>query len=234
MRNVYLSTADSDMIQMFLDNKWGIALKPEAADLICFTGGADVSPFLYGERPHSTTHFSAARDNKEVSLWKSLPPKTPKVGICRGAQLGNVLCGGTLWQNVDNHEGEHPARDLSGIIKPALMMVSSSHHQMCKLTKEALVLTVAKKSSRKEGETALKTYGDFNNWDDPEGFFYDNFNFLGVQFHPEWQGYTMHERCTDYFFKLLDFCFDFERDDARDTKGMQEVPRDERGVPILG
>ncbi len=233
MPRVYISTPCSDTLDMFLAKGWTIALNPEHSDLLCFTGGADVSPFLYGERPHQTTHFSSLRDNKEIALWKSKPPKFPKIGICRGAQLGNVLCGGSLWQNVDNHEGRHPAKDLSGLMSPGLIMVSSSHHQMCRLTPEALPLAVAKRSLFKEGERLMKSYGSFNNWDDPEAFFYDNFNFLGVQFHPEWSGYPMHERCTDYFFQLLDLCFDFEDDDEHIDK-VHQVPRDERGIPILG
>ena len=235
MRRVYITTSDSLTMNMFLDKGWSIVVTPEDADLICFTGGADVSPFLYGERPHKTTHFSAYRDNNEIGIWKKMPPKLPKVGICRGAQLGNVLCGGSLWQNVDNHHGKHAAKDLTGVIHPSLIMLSSDHHQMCKLTSEAMIFTVAKKSFCKEGDVCVRETRNFNNWEDPEAFFYDNFNFLGVQFHPEWDGYPMAERCTNYFFQLMDLCFDFEDDDDElPAYSMSQVPTDERGIPILG
>jgi gamma-glutamyl-gamma-aminobutyrate hydrolase PuuD len=219
---------------MFLNRGWAISFDLSQCDLICFTGGADVSPFLYGERPLPDTHFSSSRDNKEITLWKSKPPKFPKVGICRGAQLGNVLCGGSLWQDVNNHNVRHPAKDHSGLLTPALVMVSSVHHQMCRLTSDALLLASSNRALIKKSEHETKNLGMVNGWEDPEAFFYDNFNFLGVQFHPEYTGYPMAERCTNYFFMLLDLCFDFEDDDERLVNAVQEVPRDERGIPVLG
>lgn len=140
MKRVLVSNSDSLIEEMFRERGWEVANSIESCDLVVFSGGADINPFIYGERPLEVTRFSTARDNMEIGLWKTLPPKFPKVGICRGAQLGNVLCGGTLWQHVDNHGSRHPIKDLTGIAKPHLLVASSVHHQMCRLTSDASCL----------------------------------------------------------------------------------------------
>lgn len=233
MKRVYVSNGDPSVEEMFTKRGWIASKSLKFADLLCFTGGADISPFLYGERPLPRTSYSSNRDNTEIGLWKSVDPSFPKVGICRGAQLGNVLCGGSLWQHVDNHMIRHPVKDLSGIREAenrhAMLMVSSVHHQMCRPTKEAMILATSNRSMHKEAEGVSKTYGQMlttrNEYEDVEAFYYDNFNFLGVQFHPEFQGV---ETCTKYFFDLIDFCFDFEEDDDRDTdKEVSDMPQGE-------
>src|SRR5688572_9825132 len=238
MKRVYISTFDREVGEMFLKRGWTISHAIEYCDLVCFTGGADVSPFLYGERPHKETHFSSARDNNEIQLWKKLPPQFPKVGICRGAQLGNVLCGGSLWQHVDNHQVRHPIKDLLGVAPvlnaSKMMLATSSHHQMCKLTQEAKLYAVCNRSMRLEsGDSGVyKQYGaqvNRNDWEDVEAFHYDNFNFLGVQFHPEWDGAPF---CTEYFFKLLEHDFDFE-DDGVVEDGPVGVSKVQEGEAVL-
>jgi gamma-glutamyl-gamma-aminobutyrate hydrolase PuuD len=235
MKRVLVSNSDSLIREMFRERGWKIANSIESCDLVVFSGGADINPFIYGERPLDVTRFSTARDNMEIGLWKTLPPKFPKVGICRGAQLGNVLCGGTLWQHVDNHGSRHPIKDLTGIAKPHLLVASSVHHQMCRLTSDAILFATANRATTKKSEHELLTYGrltqSHNDWEDPEAFFYDNFNFMGVQFHPEYPGI---DRCRDYFFKLLDLCFDFEDEEETPIETVHEVPTDERGIPVLG
>lgn len=213
MQKVFVTTDDKLVKHMFQRAGWRIASAySEDFDLICFTGGADINPFLYGERPLPGTEWSTKRDNLEIQYWKRLEPQFPKVGICRGAQLGNVLCGGRLWQDVDNHEGGgHYVKDFwwDGIdpktnLARINFQVSSSHHQMCDLTDDAMLLAAANRTTIKQRENEMKRYGikvDKNQFFDPEAFFYTNFNFLGVQFHPEYSGYP---QCTDYFWDLLD------------------------------
>lgn len=65
-------------------------------------GGGDVQPSLYGESPHPT--FDAAepgRDEYEIELVRrALGADLPVFAICRGVQLLNVACGGTLIQDI--------------------------------------------------------------------------------------------------------------------------------------
>ena len=67
-----------------------------------FTGGADVDPKRYDERPKATCgEIQYNRDELEFKvLEKVLNTSKPILAICRGAQLVNVALGGTLYQDI--------------------------------------------------------------------------------------------------------------------------------------
>jgi putative glutamine amidotransferase len=71
-------------------------------DGLVLTGGGDVDPRLYGEKPHDT--FQAAetgRDEFEIALARAAVTKgVPLLAICRGMQVLNVAMGGTLYQDI--------------------------------------------------------------------------------------------------------------------------------------
>jgi len=71
-------------------------------DGLMLTGGGDVDPTLYGEKPHDT--FEAAetgRDQFEIALAKAaIKQGIPLLAICRGMQVLNVAMGGTLYQDI--------------------------------------------------------------------------------------------------------------------------------------
>ena len=71
-------------------------------DGLMLTGGGDVDPELYGEKPHDT--FQAAetgRDAFEIALARAAIAKgMPLLAICRGMQVLNVAMGGTLVQDI--------------------------------------------------------------------------------------------------------------------------------------
>lgn len=96
-------------------------------DLVCFTGGTDISPSIYGDRYHHWTSDSdVRRDQREVDLYRDCTKRgIPMVGICRGAQLLCALSGGKLYQHVTKHGESHPIHTPEGE-----MIVTSSHHQM--------------------------------------------------------------------------------------------------------
>ena len=57
----------------------------EDAQLVVFTGGADVSPSLYGCKKYPTTCCYAKRDKEEKITFDKINPKTQVcLGICRG------------------------------------------------------------------------------------------------------------------------------------------------------
>ena len=76
-------------------------------DGIVFTGGPDVDPSRYGESPHPETYgISDLQDSFEASLLCAAQRTgRPLLAICRGAQLVNVLCGGSLDQHITGREG---------------------------------------------------------------------------------------------------------------------------------
>ena len=80
----------------------------EALDVIdglVLAGGADIDPGSYGEATHSETVDTVPeRDAFEIALTRgAIERDLPVLGICRGMQLINVACGGTLLQHLPEH-----------------------------------------------------------------------------------------------------------------------------------
>ncbi len=73
-----------------------------AVDGLLLTGGGDIDPALYGAAAHPL--FAPAepgRDTFEIALVRAaLDTGTPIFAICRGLQVLNVACGGTLVQDI--------------------------------------------------------------------------------------------------------------------------------------
>ena len=69
---------------------------------LLLTGGADVDPARYGEPRHpSVFEIDSARDEYEIGLVnKAIAAGIPVLAICRGMQVMNVACGGTLVQDI--------------------------------------------------------------------------------------------------------------------------------------
>jgi putative glutamine amidotransferase len=78
-------------------------------DGLMLAGGRDVDPLSYGARPDPETgEPSPERDRFELALaTAALDRDLPLLGVCRGMQMLNVACGGTLLQHL---EGELRAR----------------------------------------------------------------------------------------------------------------------------
>lgn len=170
----------------FLDN-YTLVNKMEDAEVIVFTGGADISPALYGESVHPTTYYTESRDKYEVeAYYESLNyPHAIKVGICRGAQLFTALNGGKLVQDVTNHAigGGHKMTTIEG----EEFKTSSLHHQMCypyDLNKEDYDIL-----GWSSNNISDHYYGSGINWQphfkEIEILYFPKTNCLGVQGHPE-------------------------------------------------
>lgn len=76
-------------------------------DGLVLTGGGDVDPAQYGMgRSDATGGVDTERDIWEIGLvHEAMRSSLPVLGICRGCQILNVGCGGTLIQDL-------PARSL--------------------------------------------------------------------------------------------------------------------------
>ncbi len=75
-------------------------------DGFLFCGGNDITPLLFGAEPEygiGTTDITL--DLFQIRLAKMiLEAQKPLLAICRGMQILNVACGGTLYQDLENVE----------------------------------------------------------------------------------------------------------------------------------
>ncbi len=69
---------------------------------ILFTGGGDVDPSRYGAPPHpAVVGLDPQRDEYELELARlAIEHDVPILAICRGLQVLNVACGGSLIQDI--------------------------------------------------------------------------------------------------------------------------------------
>jgi hypothetical protein len=202
---VYVEGNSPEYEAMFVAAGHYICAGSEAADLICFTGGADVNPALYGEPCHDRTNFSEFRDGESMDLYEK-HRDTPKVGICRGAQLLNVLSGGSMYQHVEGHaiRGTHAVSDL---LTGKSVQVSSTHHQMMiPNLGRGVVLADAQLGGHKEGGPV--NYNGLHTGYELEGFDAESVMYLGnkclcFQPHPEF--FQPDHECCQLFFSHLNF-----------------------------
>jgi putative glutamine amidotransferase len=82
-------------------------------DGLMLAGGSDIDPSSYGAQPHPETKGTwPERDRFELALaHAALERDMPVLGICRGMEMLNVACGGTLVQHlpdaIDSHRHRH-------------------------------------------------------------------------------------------------------------------------------
>ena len=85
MHRIFIVNGNADYNVLFESMGLEVVDEFSSADFICFTGGQDVSPHLYGHKRHHTTGNSTARDDFEVDLFNlARDLDKPMVGICRG------------------------------------------------------------------------------------------------------------------------------------------------------
>jgi putative glutamine amidotransferase len=122
----------------------------ESLDGLLLTGGSDINPKHYGRDNTGSTEVDDVRDDLEFRLLReALAAAVPVFAICRGLQLFNVACGGTLVQHLtstavhrqkpgDAAPGKHPAAHrvwvapdtrLAAIVGAGGLDVNSRHHQ---------------------------------------------------------------------------------------------------------
>lgn len=196
-----------DYRRMFQAEGWEVVTSMQEADLVQFTGGSDVSPYLYHHFPHPETRSNSDRDKIEVALFDvAYGLEIPMAGICRGAQFLNVMNGGTMWQHVDGHVGRHNIVDL---FNETEYMASSTHHQMMREGPEGLVVGVAFEANVLEGcrhpDNVFCRYIKHDTMynGDPEVIYYDQGpGFLCFQPHPEFAGLLDLRRIYFNYLKI--------------------------------
>jgi len=115
-------------------------------DALIIGGGDDISPDHYGQSAKPDGDYDPARDALEIEWIRwALKTDTPMLGICRGAQLINVVLGGELNQNIRslrkrtyNRPGLLPTKQvwlkhhsrLCQVVGQRKLRVNSLHYQV--------------------------------------------------------------------------------------------------------
>ena len=180
-----------------LDSSSDVDSAMKGLDGVMLTGGGDVDPAIYGEVPHST--FSPAepgRDQFEIELVKrSREQQMPIFAICRGIQVLNVACGGTLVQDIAS---QVPGALPHSLDVPAHQAMERAHEvwidkdtQLARIMRERLSDTDACDVNSRHHQavrelapgfvaSATAPDGIIEAIEDPKARFC-----LGVQWHPE-------------------------------------------------
>ena len=165
-------------------------------DGLMLTGGDDVAPSRYGEEAHPTVvEAEAGRDEFEIGLINSARARQlPILAICRGVQMLNVACGGTLIQDIPSQLTGALAHSLP---VPPNLAYSLAHEVwvekdslLSKLLRERLTDDTCEVNSRHHQAvkdvargfrvSATAPDGVIEAIEDPAASFC-----LGVQWHPE-------------------------------------------------
>ena len=175
-------------------------------DGFIFTGGDDIHPRFYKEKPLPAAHMTFSPDERtdfEIKLFTAVvAAKKPVLAICHGAQLINVALGGTLYQDlllqVPKAHMHGPAKSGAKVFHPTdiiegtrlfsimgadTIRVRSAHHQSVKNPGRSLKLSAVAHDGVVE---ALESRGKYF--------------LIAVQWHPE---KTNHDCFTKKLFKAL-------------------------------
>ena len=157
---------------------------PEGLAGLMVGGGDDIGAQLYGGEMRLDVRVDPARDRLELSLLERfLPQRLPVLGICRGAQIINVHCGGTLigdiytaYDHVRRQRTVLPRKHvhitadsrLHGLLGVSRCRVNSLHHQAVDRLGDALEVVARDRDGLIQAiEAPTHTY------------------LIGVQWHPE-------------------------------------------------
>ncbi len=184
MKKVYIVGHDISVEKMFLKEGFFLVYDLNHADIVCFTGGEDVHPSIYGQTMMGARGCNLARDSQECGIYEIASQNDiPMVGICRGGQFLNVLQGGKMIQ--------HLGKTISGLVKAEgekVYIVDVDHHQGIIPREDASVL-LSKWHRMPDGETVELGYS----------VVYRHEKILCFQPHPEWG----HEETKKIFFSHL-------------------------------
>lgn len=80
----------------------------DVVDALILSGGGDIDPSRYDGKRHETSYaIDQERDELELELGRRvIVSGMPTLGICRGAQILNVIQGGKLIEHIPDEFGE--------------------------------------------------------------------------------------------------------------------------------
>ncbi|MEX2284011.1 MAG: gamma-glutamyl-gamma-aminobutyrate hydrolase family protein [Gemmatimonadota bacterium] len=180
------------MVPLIAYHEAGLRALYESAAGIFLAGGVDIDPASYREDKLDVCgRTDPERDRVELLLTRwAMEDGKPVLGVCRGMQVINVACGGSLLQDVEHHDraikhdyfptqgferdylahtaSVQPDSRLGRIYGSTAIRVNSMHHQGIRELGAGLTAPVIAPDGLIEG---LESTAD--------GFL------VGVQWHPE-------------------------------------------------
>jgi putative glutamine amidotransferase len=155
-----------------------IAARLDFVDAVVLPGGGDISPALYGGDHHDELYdVDQLQDAFDVAVatW-TMRTARPLLAICRGLQVVNIACGGTLFAHLDRPHRHVTSRlafgadtHLAAVTDSRAMTISCFHHQAIDRLGEGLHAA----AWSDDGVVEAVETADDRQW------------FVGVQWHPE-------------------------------------------------
>jgi putative glutamine amidotransferase len=147
-------------------------------------GGDDIDAALYGGEFNPTVRLDPERDAFEIDLIeRALPVGMPILGICRGAQILNVVLGGTLHEHIYDVYVDAPRIRTPLPRKTIHIRAGTRLHALIRRTRDR-VNALHHQSIAKLGKTlrvvAQDEHGIVQAIESTDARF-----LLGVQWHPE-------------------------------------------------
>lgn len=186
-------------------------LKPDGYEScvgFVISGGADINPELYNQKNKSSVNIDHPRDELEKKIIQhALDFHKPLMGICRGAQMINIVKGGTLHQNVgDEYPDFVPTNSLlaKAFLKRYVSIFKGSFlSKLFKPKGKVLVNSIHHQSIAKTGENIkVSAKDDLGIVQAIESTQKSNSFILGVQWHPELLVFSRENR--QLFRKLIE------------------------------
>lgn len=197
---VYIEHPNHQYKDLFESLGFTVVSDVGSANLVCFTGGEDVTPDMYGDKKHPYTGNNVHRDEREKRLFEHcLASNLPMVGICRGGQFLNVMSGGRMYQHITGHGGDH---ELTDLFTGEVVRVSSTHHQMMMPSAEGTLIATSTTLLSNREWYDHQIFRKDTSKEGVEVVYYAHTKCLSFQPHPEFPG-EQYEAMRRWFNGLL-------------------------------
>lgn len=160
---------------------------------IIIGGGDNIEPTHYGAVGDGLAEYDIERDRFEIDvLRRAVDTDVPILGICRGAQLINVVMGGTLYQDLRPLRRRTPNVNSAFPVKDA-HLVGGSFLEACMSTRTTRVNSLHHQAVERLAEHLVASARDSDGF--IQGIESPGHRFLvGVQWHPEYLPYKRAQR----------------------------------------